>query len=509
MGKNILIVPSNAISRTANRVPYINWLNNASNLPLKLLVQTNGLLFNRLSPDEDLIFKIDPANKIISVLFTLNVRNYMAFNNGTTRQVIDGTLNWVGPTTNIAGAQGAQGAQGNPGVSVNPTNPAFTVSLTNALAIEYSDFGTRIYDAGYSTNGSGTIASTLTTAGVWRRTQPSGLDGPLNRSGKSGSTVQDYYWYGYSTCLSGITGGKTYYIGVGADNEYRLRLDSVDVVNTYTPSTSGSVNTFKYWNVYPITLSGGNHTLELYGLNEGQIQGFGYEVYNNTLSELTSATNVNQLNIISSSSAKTSAEVVQSVSGTYLSSGYTCPTGYAWSVCGGGANGVCIGYLGNTGAQGATGAQGISGATGAQGAQGLSGATGAQGLSGATGAQGAQGPKGAQGNIGAQGPVGNIGNTGAQGATGNIGAQGDTGAPGTSGAQGATGSKGAQGGAGAIGLIYIDSILRRMELWKEDSRKSSWKHRMLIRQSRSSITLSLNTKTTTTLLTRRMLFSIV
>jgi hypothetical protein len=89
---------------------------------------------------------VRPSDKVISVGNTLNVKDYMAFGAAPSTQVINGTLNWVGPTTNIAGAQGAQGALGNTGVSVNPTNPAFTVSLTNALAIEYSDFGTRIYE---------------------------------------------------------------------------------------------------------------------------------------------------------------------------------------------------------------------------------------------------------------------------------------------------------------------------------------------------------------------------
>jgi len=463
MGKNILIVPSNAVSRTSNRTPFINFINNAGNTPIDIKVLT-GATITFSSSTQANILVVRPSDNVISVGNTLNVRDYMAFGAGPSTQVINETLDWVGPTTNILGAQGAQGAQGNTGDSITPTSPAFTVSLTNAQAIEYSDFGTRIYAAGYSTDGSGTITSTLTTASVWRRTQPSGLDGPLNRSGKSGSTVQDYYWYGYSTCLSGITSGQTYYIGVGADNEYRLRLDSVDVVNTYTPSTSGSVNTFKYWNVYPVTLSGGNHTLELYGLNEASIQGFGYEVYNNTLAELTSATNVNQLNIISSSSAKTSAEVVQSISGVYLSSGYTCPTGYAWSVCGGGANGVCIGYLGNTGAQGSqgnTGAQGNIGSQGSQGAQGAQGPTGAVGTQGEvgnvgaqgnTGSPGASGPQGSQGSIGAQGNTGDIGNTGAQGSGGAVGAQGNTGAIGNTGAQGAVGAIGAQGNTGAPGL---------------------------------------------------------
>jgi hypothetical protein len=463
MGKNILIVPSNAISRTPNRTPYINFINNGGDIPIDIKVLT-GATITFSSATQANILVIRPSDNVVSVGNTLNVRNYMAFNNGTTRQVIDGTLNWVGPTTNIAGAQGAQGAQGNPGITITPTNPVSTLTLTSAQNIVYSSFGTKFFNT-YSLNGTGTATFTFTTpvAGgsylgtLWGNPSQVTTVGPLNRTSRwtnGGASGPVDTWIGYSACLSGLgASSKTYYVGIAGDNDFRLELDSVDIVNTLNGPLDGSDTAFKWWNVYAVTLSGGNHTLELYGLNRGSVASFGMEIYDNTLAQLTAATTTADLNIIYSSSARTTAEIVQNTNGVYISSGYTCPTGYAWSPCGGAANGICIGYLGNTGAQGATGAQGISGATGGQGAQGLSGATGAQGLSGLTGAQGAQGPKGAQGNIGAQGPVGAIGNTGAQGATGNIGAQGDTGAPGTSGAQGAQGSTGAQGGAGAVGLI--------------------------------------------------------
>ena len=41
MGKNILIVPSNAVSRTPDRTPYIDFVNNAGNTPIDIKVLTN------------------------------------------------------------------------------------------------------------------------------------------------------------------------------------------------------------------------------------------------------------------------------------------------------------------------------------------------------------------------------------------------------------------------------------------------------------------------------------
>ena len=223
------------------------------------------------------------------------------------------------------------------------TPPAFTVPLVSAKFTDYSDFGTRFYDTGFSYNGTGTILQTNTTNVVWRKT-PGLLDGPLNRCGASGSTIQNFIWYGFSACLTGITTSKTYYIGIAADNEYRLVLDGQEILNTYTPTTSGSTDSFRYWNVYPVVLSSGDHTLELYGMNDPGAglnpHGFGMEVYNNTLSQLTGATSLSNLNILWSSSGRTPATVVQDVSGYYLSSGYTCSYPAVYSVC----SGNCVTY---------------------------------------------------------------------------------------------------------------------------------------------------------------------
>ena len=133
-------------------------------------------------------------------------------------------------------------------------------------------------------------------------------------------------------------------MGIGADNEYRLVLDGQEILNTYTPTTSGSTSSFRYWNVYPVQMDAGNHTLEIYGMNDPGAglnpHGFGMEVYDNTLSQLTAATSVNNLNIVWSTSGRTTAEIVQNNAGYYLSSGYTCNYPAVYSVC----SGNCVTY---------------------------------------------------------------------------------------------------------------------------------------------------------------------
>jgi hypothetical protein len=91
-------------------------------------------------------------------------------------------------------------------------------------------------------------------------------------------------------------------------------------------------------------MDAGNHTLEIYGMNDPGAglnpHGYGMEVYDNTLSQLTAATSVSDLNIIFSTSGRTTAEIVQNNAGYYLSSGYTCSYPAVYSVC----SGNCVTY---------------------------------------------------------------------------------------------------------------------------------------------------------------------
>ena len=109
---------------------------------------------------------------------------------------------------------------------------------------------------------------------------------------------------------------------------------------------------------------------------------------------------------------------------------------------------------GETGLQGATGADGAKGDTGLQGATGLQGETGLQGATGAAGVKGDTGLQGATGATGLQGDTGLQGATGAAGVKGDTGLQGATGATGAKGDTGATGAKG-DAGSGLASVTYI------------------------------------------------------
>lgn len=224
----------------------------------------------------------------------------------------------------------------------NITTPTPPVSILPAIRVGFFDrISTLLYEPGFNTDGSGTNTS-LTTPNVWGISPPNRCavwptnnwfySPPLNT------------WIGFSVCLDGIVETKTYYVGVGGDNFFRLSLDNVELLNNYAtwpgPPTPVPDSNYRYWHIYPIEIGAGNHTLEVWGLNTNGPGGVGCEIYNNTLSELTGATNLNQLDIIFSTSGFTQFTVVQDTSGNYISSGYTCPSGYVYSVC----DGNCVQY---------------------------------------------------------------------------------------------------------------------------------------------------------------------
>jgi len=220
------------------------------------------------------------------------------------------------------------------------TAPVTSVPLSLTGAVEYSIYGTNFYDEGFNDDGTGTILANILTAPLWRNNPINQVNGPMNRCSiwYTAATIT-YTWIGFSTCLTGVSTTNTYYVGIAADNDYRLVLDGVEILNTIG-GTMPELDKFNYWHVYPVVIPSGNHTLELYGLDYGVKAGFGMEIYDNTLSELTGATTLGDLNIIFTSSGYTTADLVQTTGGTYLSSGYTCSSGYTYSTC----SGNCVNY---------------------------------------------------------------------------------------------------------------------------------------------------------------------
>ena len=165
--------------------------------------------------------------------------------------------------------------------------------------------------------------------------------GPLNRCAKwtdqitTGSYQPVNKWIGFSACLNSFTEDKQYWVGIAGDNNFRLVLDGVEILNTISGPFNNRTPAFNYWHIYPVNISKGEHILELYGQNSGNIAGFGCEIYDATLQELLAATTLSQINIIFTSQTANRFELVQNLDGTYTSSGYSCPPTYSYASCSG------------------------------------------------------------------------------------------------------------------------------------------------------------------------------
>jgi hypothetical protein len=111
---------------------------------------------------------------------------------------------------------------------------------------------------------------------------------------------------------------KTYYIGIGADNQYRVFVDG----NLFAQNTiTDLLENFRVWHMFPITLTGNTtHTIVMEAKNNGGPAAFGAEIYNNTIQELQTATSYNSLNLIFSTN---------NMIGQHFQTGDpTCPAGY-------------------------------------------------------------------------------------------------------------------------------------------------------------------------------------
>ena len=230
-------------------------------------------------------------------------------------------------------------------LSSGATAPSSPYTVSAQTADIYSEFGTKLYNTiNFPLHGSGTTSqySLLNGNTLWENVDNVTNQGPLNRcaiwtnisSGVNHEPIEK--WIGFTDCLTGQFSGETYYVGIGGDNHFRLRLDGNVIVDTRTsgsPYLPGSDKTFKYWNVYPIVIGAGDHNLEIFGWNNGLIAGYGCEIYDNTFTELSNATSLSDINIIYSTSGQTTFDIVQLSGGTYESEGYVCTSDYQYSAC--------------------------------------------------------------------------------------------------------------------------------------------------------------------------------
>jgi hypothetical protein len=101
MGENIFIRPSNSISRTVDRIPFIDFINEASDAPLRMRIYDYTIGGGPAIWGQVINFSASTSANILTLnayLATLSATSINVINNLTvgSTQVINDTANWIG-----------------------------------------------------------------------------------------------------------------------------------------------------------------------------------------------------------------------------------------------------------------------------------------------------------------------------------------------------------------------------------------------------------------------------
>jgi hypothetical protein len=222
----------------------------------------------------------------------------------TTLQIMNGSGNNCCPTGYTASIDGTYCYQRIVTPATPPSASDNTVAVNHA---DYSAWGSLIFDPGYALNGTGAFTQIPYTNSFWVNGAgfPSGAganttQGPLNRNGVWVASPLSGQSIGFTVCVNAPVAG-TYYVGTAGDNYSTIVLDgdSIIVIDPASMATYLNANgygglstevAFRFWFIYPINLTAGEHIIEVIGLNISGPASVGAEVYNATSAEITAAT---------------------------------------------------------------------------------------------------------------------------------------------------------------------------------------------------------------------------
>lgn len=222
------------------------------------------------------------------------------------------------------------------------TNAGYCLAPSTNTA--YGNYETRIYLPGYVNSdftlppgsSGGNIYGTMTLAGQWSNPTASNVIGPLNREGvwidSDCNGTKDPLGVGVQTTIStlftNMGGTRTIYVGVGADNRFRIIVNGTEVAD----SVLFSDLPFRIWHVIPITIVPGVNIVSVVAVGDGSVNdAVGMVVYDNTAAEIHAATSDIELNILFASNT---------LRGTTFDVA-TCPSGWALDTSGGSGNYIC------------------------------------------------------------------------------------------------------------------------------------------------------------------------
>jgi len=229
-------------------------------------------------------------------------------------------------------------------IGATVTNSGYCLASSTNSA--YSNYGARIYNTGFTLStillNQGTpdthIYGSMNNNPQWANPAVNTTSGPMNREGvwidSDCDGNKDALGSGVQTTISAvynnIGAARTVFIGVGADNQFKIVFNGAVVVDT---GTSGGVNQFKIWHLIPVTLNVGANYFNLIATGDGSINdSMAMVIYDNTAAQLLASTSDSSLSILFKSS---------NLRGTTFDVA-TCPSGYSLDSSGGSGSYVCV-----------------------------------------------------------------------------------------------------------------------------------------------------------------------
>lgn len=260
----------------------------------------------------------------------------------TTLQVLHTANNCCPPGYSLS-TDGTFCQQVNTTSATPPSAPENTIAKNS---VSYGVFGTVIYDPGYDVDGTGNFTLISYSNSFWVNGDGSGggantTNGAPNRTGLWSTTTSDNQDVGFAVCITAAVTG-TYYVGCMGDNRVSIFLDGNTIVSMNVPSMIAFFSshgfpgidaqvTFRFWHVYPVMLSAGDHVLEVIGHNDTGVAAMGTEIYLLTSSQIQAAASYSDIGSgLIFSTKDFIGQPVQVGSGGI---GYSCPSGYSLVLC--------------------------------------------------------------------------------------------------------------------------------------------------------------------------------
>ena len=163
-----------------------------------------------------------------------------------------------------------------------------------------------------------------------------GGSGRMNNAGIKSNPQIVGQFIGFATCIDIDTSG-TYYVGVGADDEFKVSLNGELILAANTPTLRPPYSIYSlsiqhFW-VLEVELNSGKNIFELEYLDVGGNANLTCEIYSGTsIQELSGFTSEAQLSAVTLFSTANKVNELFDLAGT---SGFTCPTGYVLDTCSG------------------------------------------------------------------------------------------------------------------------------------------------------------------------------